>query len=434
VSQAVTEGTHAVFVVSTGGTPPLSYQWQFYGTNLPDATNSTLDLSGVTTNQGGPYMLMVTNAFGATNSDTAVLTVLPATLPILSVLTYNTKGNGAADWSTNAPQIQAIGHEVMYLQPDIITFNEIPNSQTYQMTNFVMAFLPGFFLATNSASDGFIRSVIASRFPILYSKSYLHGSNLDPYGYTNSNFTRDLFQAQISVPAFPQPLDVFVVHLKSGQDTDSSSKRAAEASAVSNFFVGTFLATNITHPYYLAGDMNEDIDIPPPTNPQSIQRLINDATGLHLTTPVNPFTGSGLTFSIQSTNGLTRRYDYIQPNGLLFSNITASQVFRTDLLANPPPPLLANDDSTASDHLPVLMQFANPYEKAFRVTSIQRSNQTVALVWDSVPGQPYRIEASSNLVGWQVLASNLTALAWSMSYTSTFPNAVEFFRISKASR
>ena len=40
-----------------------------------------------------------------------------------SVMTYNCKGNGAADWSANAAQVQAIGHQIMYLQPDIITFN-----------------------------------------------------------------------------------------------------------------------------------------------------------------------------------------------------------------------------------------------------------------------------------------------------------------------
>src|SRR5882724_689724 len=237
------------------------------------------------------------------------------------------------------------------------------------MTNFIAAFFLGYYLADNSATDGFIRSGVASRFPIIATKSYLHSSDLNQWGYTNSNFTRDLFEAQVAVPNFPQRLHVFVVHLKSGQDTDSSTKRGAEASAVSNFFVTVFLATNVdSHPYVLSGDMNEDIDNPPSSHPQSIQRMVNAATGLQLTSPLNPFTGTNLTFSIQSANGLSKRYDYIMPCGLLFSNITSSQVFRTDLLTNPPPPLLTNDDSTASDHLPVQMVFSNPYDKPFRVT------------------------------------------------------------------
>ena len=430
LSQTVIEGSSVNLSVAVSGSEPFTYQWQFNGMDL-DATNSTLVLSSVTTNQAGTYTVNITNALGFTNSQPATLTVLPGTVPALSVLTYNLKGNGATNWSTNAVQVQAIGREIIYLQPDILTLNEIPNSQTYQMTNFVAAFLPGYYLATNSATDGFIRSVIISRFPILYSKSYLHSSDLNPYGYTNSNFTRDLFQAEIAIPAFPQPIDVFVVHLKSGQSTDESAKRAAEASAVSNFFVTIFLPTNAAHPYYLAGDMNEDINSPPPSNPMSIQRLVNAATGLQLTTPVNPFTGGRLTFSIQSPNGLTKRYDYIQPCGILFSNISSSEVFRTDLLTNPAPPLLTNDDSTASDHLPVFIVFGNPYSKPFRLLSISLSDATTTLRWETVPGQPYRVETSLDLNSWQVLATNLMSTNGSLDYPVGATNTRQFFRVGK---
>ncbi len=231
------------------------------------------------------------------------------------------------------------------------------------------------------------------------------------------------------VPAFPQPLDVFVVHLKSGQDTDSSTKRGAEASAVSNFLATVFLATNSTQPYVLSGDMNEDIDNPPSSHPQSIQRLVNSQTGLQLTTPLNPFSSNRLTFSIQSTNGLSHRYDYIMPSPLLFSNITSSQVFRTDLLPNPPPPLLTNDDMTASDHLPVFMVFANPYSKPFRLTSVTRSNTTLALSWQSVLGQPYRLEASSNLSDWTVLAPSLMATGGNFNFSTNTSADAQFFRV-----
>src|SRR4029077_18340498 len=128
-------------------------------------------------------------------------------------------------------------------------------------------------LATNSATDGFIRSAIASRYPIVSSVSHLHSADLAPYVYTNSDFTRDLFEAQISVPNFPQPLHVFTVHLKSGQGTDDSARRAAETSAVSNYLVTVFLPVNGLHPYVLSGDMNEDINNPPSSHPQSIQHL-----------------------------------------------------------------------------------------------------------------------------------------------------------------
>src|SRR6266850_360600 len=75
--QTVTEGDDVTFFVTATGTPPLTYQWQFYGTNLNGATDSSLDLLSVTTNQAGPYTVICTNFFGSTNSQGAILTVSP---------------------------------------------------------------------------------------------------------------------------------------------------------------------------------------------------------------------------------------------------------------------------------------------------------------------------------------------------------------------
>ena len=76
---------------------------------------------------------------------------------------------------------------------------------------------------------------IISRFPIVRSQKWLDGVSLTNFGYAG-HFARDLFEAEISVPDFEQPVHVFVAHLKAFSDADSAAKRAAEASAVSNFF------------------------------------------------------------------------------------------------------------------------------------------------------------------------------------------------------
>lgn len=355
------------------------------------------------------------------------VTSAPPASPAFSVLTYNTHGNHIEDWTTNSPQVRAIGRQMQYLQPDIITFQEIPFTNTHQMVNFVLAFLPGYQLASNSGTDGFIRSVILSRFPIVRSQKWLDGVDLDGFGYTNGNFTRDLFEAQLAVPGFPQPLHVFTTHLKAGtSSSDDAARRAAEASAISNYFVTGFLTTNALHPYLLTGDLNEDIAIPATGSQLPLQRLTN-GTGLRLTTPVNPISGGAQTFSIRGT--LNRRYDYILPNGLLFSNLVSSQVFRTDLLLEPPAPLLASDSATASDHLPVLMTFANPYEQPFRFTAVTRSHATVTLAWQSVPGQQYRVEHSTNLTAWTALAANLTATNGVFIYRTNVLDERLFFRV-----
>ena len=371
-------------------------------------------------------------AAASTNTPPPATTIF--TNGAITLMTYNVKGNGVADWSTNTAQVQAIGRELVYLNPDIIAFNEIPYTNTWQMANWVTAFLPGYFLATNSGTDGFIRSVIASRFPINRSQSWLSHANLNPFGYTNNssqnadNFTRDLFEAEINVPNWPLPLHVFTTHLKSDSGTtyaDAAAKRAAEAAAITNFFATNFFVLSPAHPFTLSGDMNDS-----DTNPLAIQRLISTPTTLRLTNPTNPFTGSINTYSIQGS--VSERIDFICPSALLVSNIIGGQVFRTDLLTNFPANLFSNDDKTASDHLPVLMTFANPFDTPFKLLSIARTNQNVTLKWESQNTRNYSIEASTDLVAWTLFATNLATTTTNATYTFTsnnVPDRIKFFRI-----
>lgn len=441
-SQSVTEGDTVLFVAAATGSPAPAFQWQWHGTNLPGATGGSLTLNGVTTNQSGPYRVVATNSAGTTLSSLATLTVNPAlpgsaTSNTVALLTYNVKGNGATNWTTNAPQVKAIARQVQYLNPDIITFNEIPFDLAYEMTNFVNVFLPGFALARNSGGDGFIRSVIVSRYPITRSSSWLDGADLKPFGYTNTssgsadNFTRDLFEAQINIPGFPRPLHVFTTHLKATSGTnyfDSAAKRAAEAAAITNFFATNLFAHYPLDPYTLSGDMN-DAD----TNTLAIQRLASPPTGLKLTNPKNSVTGSINTYSTATANP-GERLDYIFPGALLAGNIRTSMVFRTDLLNPVPANLNSNDAKVASDHLPVLMVFNHPYDKPLQFTSISRSNPAVRLSWTAVFGQAYRLESSSNQISWSLLDSNVVATNFSgtVSYTTNLSEPTRSFRVSRS--
>lgn len=432
-NQVVTVGGSATFSVSASGNPAPAYQWRFNNTNLPGATSSSLTLNSVTTNQAGNYFVVITNSAGATNSQTVTLTVEPLlpSVPGVSLLTYNVKGNGAADWSTNAPQVQAIARQLQYLQPDVITFNEIPFDLRHEMTNFVVAFLPGYSLAVSSGTDGSICSAIASRHTITRASKWLDGIDLRSFGYSNANnaldnFTRDLFEAQIAVPGFARPLHVFTTHLKSTAGTtyaDASAKRAAEATAITNFFATNLFVLYPYDTYALTGDMNDD-----DTNALAIQKLISPATGLTLTGPKNPVTGSLNTFSTTTANPGSR-IDFIFPGPLLYSNIKTSQVFRTDRLTPLPSNLNSNDCKVASDHLPVLMTFNNPYDKPFQLLSFTRNDLTVTLNWQSVPGQPYRVESSTNLTTWSALANNLVATGSTVTYATNLNDVARYFRI-----
>ncbi len=435
-SQTVNSGDAATFSVVVSGTAPFGYQWRSNNIVIPGATSDSFTLNNVTTNfSGSTYFVTVTNAAGATNSSSATLTVNPPivvtpsanTNGALTLMTYNLAGNGATNWSTNAMQVQAIGRQLLYLQPDVITFNEIPHNYTYEMTNWVKAFMPGYNLVVSSGTDGFIHSGIATRFPIARSQKWLDGADLNPFGYTNANFTRDLFEAEVNVPNWPLPLHVFTTHLKSssGGYTDAAARRAAEAAAITNFFATNFFVLYPTHPFTLSGDMNES-----DTNTPAIQRLISAATTLRLTRPTNPFTGSINTYTIRGS--VSERIDYIFPCALLASNVTGGQVFRTDLLTNFPPNLFTNDDKDASDHLPVLMTIANPYNTPYKFISIARTNQSVTLKWESQNNRTFNVEASTNLTAWLPFATNLYSATTNSPYvftTNSVPDKIKFFRV-----
>ena len=79
---------NAITTTATGSAT-LNYQWNFDGASLPGATNSTLELDGITTNQAGTYQVRITNSVGSTNSQIVRLAVgyqslTPAQLYFLS--------------------------------------------------------------------------------------------------------------------------------------------------------------------------------------------------------------------------------------------------------------------------------------------------------------------------------------------------------------
>ena len=68
----------AVFAVTSSGLPAPGYQWWFNGTPIAGATNASLTLPNVQTNQAGNYSVVLTNVAGSLTSASASLTLLPA--------------------------------------------------------------------------------------------------------------------------------------------------------------------------------------------------------------------------------------------------------------------------------------------------------------------------------------------------------------------
>ncbi len=75
-SQTVGASVDTSFSVTAIGFPTPQYQWRFNGSPLANATNSTLLLLSVTTNDAGSYTVAVTNSLGGETSTVARLTVI----------------------------------------------------------------------------------------------------------------------------------------------------------------------------------------------------------------------------------------------------------------------------------------------------------------------------------------------------------------------
>jgi hypothetical protein len=75
------------------------------------------------------------------------------------------------------------------------------------------------------------------------------------------------------------------------------------------------------------------------------------------------------------------------------------------------------------------MVFNNPYDKPVKLLSVARTNPNVTLQWESVPGQPYRLESSSNLMAWSTLANNIIATGTNCILNTNLNQTVSFFRV-----
>jgi alpha-tubulin suppressor-like RCC1 family protein len=82
VGRTVAASRPAYFRLRAVGALPMSYQWQYYGTNLPGATNAVLAFTNAQPGYAGPYVLTVSNALGVATSGVMPLAVEPLEVTI----------------------------------------------------------------------------------------------------------------------------------------------------------------------------------------------------------------------------------------------------------------------------------------------------------------------------------------------------------------
>ncbi len=129
--------------VTAGGDGPFTYQWQFDGTNIVNATNSTLALTNLQASQSGTYTVVITDPI-STNSASAIVSVTagPPVLVASPRSLVETAGDHTAfsvgvtgtlpiyyQWATNGVNIPgATGSSL------VLTNITVANSGTYSVT------------------------------------------------------------------------------------------------------------------------------------------------------------------------------------------------------------------------------------------------------------------------------------------------------------
>ena len=96
-------GASASFAVAVDGTLPLSFQWTGPAGAISGATNQSFSIASATTNDVGNYSVTITNAFGATNSATAALSIIAGNSYLQEPFNYSSGPlSGAAPWNTGS--------------------------------------------------------------------------------------------------------------------------------------------------------------------------------------------------------------------------------------------------------------------------------------------------------------------------------------------
>ncbi|HUG13000.1 MAG TPA: immunoglobulin domain-containing protein, partial [Opitutaceae bacterium] len=75
---------NVTFAVAATGAGPLAFQWRKGGVAIPGATTATLAIASVQSADAGNYDVVVSNAFGTAVSNTATLSVVEASVPVIT--------------------------------------------------------------------------------------------------------------------------------------------------------------------------------------------------------------------------------------------------------------------------------------------------------------------------------------------------------------
>ena len=135
-AQTVKLGTNVSFTAAASGLPTPNFQWQFNGTNISGATNSTYALTFVAATNVGNYSVVATNLAGSASSTNAALSLVAPTAAQFSAITA-TGGAVQISFSGDAYWTYTIENSTNLTSWNVLTNLTSPNGQF----NFTAGFI-----------------------------------------------------------------------------------------------------------------------------------------------------------------------------------------------------------------------------------------------------------------------------------------------------
>ncbi len=184
-------GTTATFTVAAYGTAPLTYQWRTNGVTKTGATNTTLILNNVTTNDALNYDIVVANPYGAATSAIATLTItLYANNVVISQI-YGGGGNAGAPYQNDfvelfnptAAAVDLSTKSMQYATANNTAWSVARLTGTIQPYHYYLIKLAapgspvGIPLPTPDATTNFNLSALAGKIALVINQTALVGTN-----------------------------------------------------------------------------------------------------------------------------------------------------------------------------------------------------------------------------------------------------------------
>ncbi len=325
-SQTTYAGGAVTFTVqASGGTLPLYYQWLGNGTNLPGATNATLNLPAVTAANTGVYAVVVTNVAGSVTSSVANLG--------LNTLVWNPPVTiaGAADIATNGTLLYAANNSGVSATVNGVTFAGV-NSDTAWGPGITLG--SGWTATTTSAYAGGA-SAPWSNLPGPY-QTMLQGGVWN-YGGPATVTVNNL------VAGHPYLVQVWVNDSRAGGTTNRTEtltdafgntvtlayNNTYAAGGVGQFATGTFTAAASTQSFTILGNASTQL------NALQVRDLAVPPGITQPPTNQTAYVNGAAAFSVTATGSLPLNYQwYFNTNAALPNATNATQVLTGLSLTN----------------------------------------------------------------------------------------------------